>query len=50
MAVIMTARSEAPGKTQHRARVTAGACKNGGDVEVTPWDTGSLCDSDLSLH
>lgn len=31
-------------------RVTAGALRNGGDMEVIPWDTGSLCDSDLSSH
>ena len=44
-AIIMTAHSQAPGKTQQQSRVTAGAHKTRGDLEGTPWDARSLFDS-----
>lgn len=44
-AVIMTAHSRAPGKTQQQSRVPAGAHRTRGGLGGTPGDARPLCDS-----
>ena len=44
-AIILTAHSQAPGRTPQQNRVTAGAHKTRGGLEGTPGDARPLCDS-----